>query len=230
MRKRVVVAPIMPHVSVTTTGSRGIAANSAVAVTPTTHATPRPYLSYDDAPKPLKYVSRYPTAHKTPPPPVQHYAAQEEREPAADIDTSAFVYQSQSVASQALAAVQVAKSYLGTRYRAGGTGPNGFDCSGLVRTSYAKIGVDVPHSSAAIAVSIPTKVRMSDLKPGDLLCFNDHHRNGRIDHVGMVAEVLADGSVMFIHSSGRSGVTINKLQDSYWKRRFRAAVRPVPEA
>jgi len=43
--------------------------------------------------------------------------------------------------------VTLAMKYLGVPYVWGGSGPGGFDCSGLVQYVYAKVGVSLPHSS-----------------------------------------------------------------------------------
>ena len=45
------------------------------------------------------------------------------------------------------AVVQVAYAQLGKPYQYAGSGPNVFDCSGLVMYCYAQVGVRLPHSS-----------------------------------------------------------------------------------
>src|SRR5262249_33113374 len=44
-------------------------------------------------------------------------------------------------------AVAYARRFLGVPYVWGGSGPGGFDCSGLVRYVYQRFGVSLPHSS-----------------------------------------------------------------------------------
>src|SRR5512132_1945758 len=44
--------------------------------------------------------------------------------------------------------VSVARAQIGTRYVFGGTTPNGFDCSGLVRYVMAALKVELPRTAA----------------------------------------------------------------------------------
>ncbi|WP_415041165.1 NlpC/P60 family protein [Gordonia sp. (in: high G+C Gram-positive bacteria)] len=92
--------------------------------------------------------------------------------------------------SPALVAVQAALSRIGDPYVWGATGPNQFDCSGLMVWSYRQAGKALPRSSQAqMGAGVP--VSRNDLKPGDLiLYYSDAH------HVGMY---VGDGYV--IHAS-----------------------------
>jgi peptidoglycan DL-endopeptidase CwlO len=75
--------------------------------------------------------------------------------------------------------VDFAKSRIGCRYVWGGSGPNTFDCSGLMMWCYRKIGISLPHSSRA-QIHSGQKVSRKDLEPGDLVFFGSP-----IHHVGM---------------------------------------------
>jgi peptidoglycan DL-endopeptidase CwlO len=75
--------------------------------------------------------------------------------------------------------VQIAMQYVGVPYVWGGSSPSGFDCSGLCRYAYAKVGVSLPHSSAMM-YNYGVAVSRSELKPGDLVFYYSP-----IHHVGM---------------------------------------------
>jgi peptidoglycan DL-endopeptidase CwlO len=77
-------------------------------------------------------------------------------------------------------AVGVALGQLGTPYQAGGAGPGGFDCSGLVSWAYAQAGrPGLPHYSGALWTAGTRVASQSQLAPGDLVFFNS------LNHVGM---------------------------------------------
>ncbi|WP_280468458.1 C40 family peptidase [Nocardia cyriacigeorgica] len=68
------------------------------------------------------------------------------------------------------AAISAARSKLGASYVPGATGPNAFDCSGLVQWSYRHAGVDLPRTSHQ-QLAAGTPVSRNDLRPGDLVSF-----------------------------------------------------------
>jgi cell wall-associated NlpC family hydrolase len=86
----------------------------------------------------------------------------------------------------ALAAVTFAKSQIGKPYVWGGTGPNGYDCSGLQMTSYEHAGLTLPRVAAdQYAGSGPT-VPLDQAQAGDLLFFaSDVLQPSTIYHVAM---------------------------------------------
>ncbi len=75
--------------------------------------------------------------------------------------------------------VSLAKSYLGVRYVWAGSSPSGFDCSGLVKYVFGKVGVSLPHSSR-LQFNYGTPVSKSNLRPGDIVFFYSP-----IHHVGI---------------------------------------------
>ena len=114
---------------------------------------------------------------------------------------------SHGVSSRAQSALNFALAQLGKPYIWGGTGPTGYDCSGLMMASWGKAGVSLPRTAAA-QYAAGTPVSASDLQPGDLVFFYPG-----ITHVGMY---IGDGK--FIHaSSPRTGIKVSVLaqQPSY---------------
>lgn len=116
-------------------------------------------------------------------------------------------------------AVSAAKEMLGIPYLYGGQTPDtGFDCSGLVVYSYTHAGVSLPRTAyGQFKVSQP--ISKENLKIGDLLFFRVSRT--RISHVGIYL-----GNNRFIHapSTGKL-VSIARLDDPYWQKRFIRAGR-----
>jgi cell wall-associated NlpC family hydrolase len=87
-------------------------------------------------------------------------------------------------------AVRLAKNYLGTPYKYGGTTSKGMDCSGLVyRVYHFKLGLNIPRTALDQWrwSGDVKRVSLADTKPGDLV-FSDFNKNGTVDHVGIAAE------------------------------------------
>ncbi|AWB81351.1 glycoside hydrolase [Corynebacterium yudongzhengii] len=69
-------------------------------------------------------------------------------------------------------AVDAALTQLGRPYVWGGTGENGFDCSGLTQWAYRQAGVEIPRTADQQAVG--TQVSAEELQPGDLAVWDGH--------------------------------------------------------
>ncbi|NLV78806.1 MAG: C40 family peptidase [Rhodococcus sp.] len=67
-------------------------------------------------------------------------------------------------------AADVAQSKIGSPYVYGATGPNAFDCSGLVQWAYEQVGVSVPRTSYQQAAA-GSAVSLDLLQPGDVVSF-----------------------------------------------------------
>ncbi|TDC61919.1 peptidoglycan endopeptidase [Actinomadura sp. GC306] len=93
---------------------------------------------------------------------------------------------------------------LGSPYVWAASGPNSFDCSGLVVWAYAQVGKrGLPHYTGAL-YGLGTKVPRNQLRSGDLVYFG-----GSLHHMGIY---LSDGK--YVHAP-RTGdvVKISKLSD-----------------
>jgi cell wall-associated NlpC family hydrolase len=69
---------------------------------------------------------------------------------------------------QAAVAVQAALTRIGDPYVWGGSGPNQFDCSGLVMWAFQQAGIFLPHSSQALAHG-GQPVPLDQMQPGDVV-------------------------------------------------------------
>ncbi len=120
--------------------------------------------------------------------------------------------------------LSIAKSYLNTPHRMGGTSHKGIDCSGLVYASFQHFGISLPHSSHELAKYGKVVPSMSELKKGDLVFFyNSYKSRNLITHTGIY---LGNGEI--IHTSHTNGVVIISLENSsYWKPRFLFGTRPL---
>jgi cell wall-associated NlpC family hydrolase len=67
-------------------------------------------------------------------------------------------------------AIAYARAQLGKPYIWGGTGPSGYDCSGLIYEAYASAGVSIPRTSQAQWAGLP-HIPASQVQPGDLIFF-----------------------------------------------------------
>lgn len=97
------------------------------------------------------------------------------------------------------AVVAYAKQFLGNPYVYGGSSlTNGTDCSGFTMSVYAHFGYSLPRTSAAQR-SAGVGVSLSDVKPGDIICYNGH-----------VALYIGGGQI--IHASTPStGIIISSM-------------------
>jgi cell wall-associated NlpC family hydrolase len=83
-------------------------------------------------------------------------------------------------------AIKYAQAQLGKPYRYGGTGPDSYDCSGLVMMAYRTAGVDIPRTALAQWQWGP-QVAASAASPGDLVFFAGADGTPALPgHVGLV--------------------------------------------
>lgn len=81
---------------------------------------------------------------------------------------------SSSASSNGQAVVSYASQFLGNPYVYGGTSlTNGTDCSGFVMGVYSHFGVGLSHSSSSMR-SAGYGVSVSDMQPGDIVCYSGH--------------------------------------------------------
>lgn len=108
--------------------------------------------------------------------------------------------------------------FYGVRYRKGGNGKSGIDCSGFtVAVFSAAYGISLPRVSRE-QYRISNKISMTELQEGDLVFFNTVGRG--VSHVGVYL-----GNNKFIHSTVTKGVMVNDLFETYYIKRYIGAGR-----
>ena len=96
-------------------------------------------------------------------------------------------------------AISFAEDQIGKPYEWGGTGPDAFDCSGLVMMAYRAAGVDIARTSQdqwATGVQVPA----SQVEPGDLVFFAGS--DGTVTSPGHVGLVIGNGKMVEAYATG----------------------------
>lgn len=110
--------------------------------------------------------------------------------------------------SNASAVIALARSEAGKRYVWGATGPNSFDCSGLVQYVYKKAaGISLPRTTYS-QVNAGKAVSLKNLQPGDLLFWGSTRAPY---HVGIYL-----GNGQYIHAATPSQGVIIQTVSSYF--------------
>ncbi|MFV2049822.1 NlpC/P60 family protein [Metabacillus litoralis] len=113
--------------------------------------------------------------------------------------------------------IQESKKYLGVPYLFGGITPSGFDCSGYINYVLKEYGYSVPRTAADMyASSNLTKVSKPEV--GDLVFFTTYKPGA--SHAGIYI-----GNSEFVHASSSKGISVSKLDESYWNTRYLGAKR-----
>jgi cell wall-associated NlpC family hydrolase len=125
-----------------------------------------------------------------------------------------------SVLGQAQEVALRALSFIGVRYKWGGSSPDsGFDCSGLIRYVFGQVtGKSLPGNAKEIS-QVGESIDRTELRPGDLVFFNTLRRP--FSHVGIYL-----GESRFVHAPSRGGkVEIVDMTERYWQSRYNGARR-----
>lgn len=113
---------------------------------------------------------------------------------------------------RAMAALALAGTQTGKPYQWGGTGPDAWDCSGLVQWAFRSVGINLPRTTwqqAEVGLEVP----FGALQPGDVLILNDD-----ASHEGIYA---GGGNVLNAYNWGVPvGLTPLSEFDIYTIRRF----------
>jgi cell wall-associated NlpC family hydrolase len=113
-----------------------------------------------------------------------------------------------------------ASSWVGTKYRTGGTTRDGADCSGFAMSLHQEVtGIRLPRTTGQ-QYEQGQDIPVSGTRPGDLLFFQTLRGQDAISHVGVV---VAPGE--FAHAGTTTGVTFARFDQGYWQRRLVGARR-----
>jgi cell wall-associated NlpC family hydrolase len=96
-------------------------------------------------------------------------------------------------------AIAYAEAQLGKPYLFGGTGPDSYDCSGLVMMAYRAAGVYIPRTSQEQWIYGP-RVNLADVEPGDLVFFAGS--DGTLTAPGHVGLVISKGKMIEAYATG----------------------------
>ncbi|CAN5796758.1 hypothetical protein BH23ACT10_BH23ACT10_33830 [soil metagenome] len=108
------------------------------------------------------------------------------------------------VSGNAQGAVQFALAQVGKPYAWGGSGPNSYDCSGLMMASWGAAGVSLPHNSR-MQYNATQRVSRSQLQPGDILFFGSSiHHDAMYVGNGQMVEAPRTGLNVRVVSMNRS--------------------------
>ncbi len=114
----------------------------------------------------------------------------------------------------------VARKQLGDPYRAGGAGPDSFDCGGFTQFVFKRaLGMDIARTSWGQYDQVQ-RVKTKEALPGDLVFFFE----GGAHHVGIY---LGNGKMIDAPNPGET-VSVNPISGSWWGRSFTGIGRILP--
>lgn len=122
--------------------------------------------------------------------------------------------------------IDYAAQYLGRPYKHGAKGPSRFDCSGFTSYVFKEYGIELSPSSRTQALQ-GEEISTDQVRPGDLLFFGGRAAGKTVGHVALAVDVDNEGVITFIHASTRKGITYDRSDDAYYKKRYLGARRVI---
>lgn len=122
-----------------------------------------------------------------------------------------------------------ARLKLGCPYEWGASGPDRYDCSGLVNYAFHKVGITLTRTTSTMCEE-GDRVFLTNIKRGDIVFFvSGEAPNRHITHVGLAITDYENGDFKFIHaSSGNGCVCISRFTDSNYQATYGGARRIIP--
>ncbi len=126
--------------------------------------------------------------------------------------------------------IAYARTFLGTPYKLGASGPSKFDCSSYTSYVFRHFGYEItPYSQAQFREGREV-ASYFELQKGDLVFFGKRAGVRTIGHVGIVVSVDQEkGSFTFIHASVSGGVVEQTSSHPYFMMRYIGARRILPD-
>lgn len=134
--------------------------------------------------------------------------APEERARMADRPSRSAGRAAKPVASKIEIVIQFALAQRGDRYSWAKSGPDAYDCSGLVLRAFAQVGINLPHYTGTM-INKGTRVSKADLRRGDIVFPTS-------GHVG----IYIGDNKMVVASSGKGMVITQTVYSFYAARRI----------
>ena len=106
-------------------------------------------------------------------------------------------------------AISYAQSKVGDPYVYGATGPDSFDCSGLMQAAWGQAGVSIPRTSEAQWAGLP---HVSRPQPGDLIFYTGSPIDSPPGHVTMF---LGGGYMIEAYGTGYP-VRVTPVRPGVW--------------
>ncbi|WP_369212089.1 C40 family peptidase [Streptomyces flavofungini] len=131
-------------------------------------------------------------------------AAKEQKRASRAADQRADLGDEAPASGRGAAALSAAATQLGKPYVSGGTGPNSYDCSGLTQWAYAQAGVSITRTTYT-QQNDGTRIGRGELKPGDLVFFNNLAHVGFYAGNGQVLHAPKPGAVVRYESMSYLG-------------------------
>lgn len=122
-------------------------------------------------------------------------------------------YEPQGDSELGNAIVKSALSKCGCSYVWGASGPNTFDCSGLVYWACKQNGVNFGRTTASELSTMGISVSIEELQPGDILTFKTEPP--KISHVGIY---IGDGKMVHAPHTGDVVKVVNVMDSKYWRK------------